>query len=292
MYTANLAAAIAAVEPSMEKSLVCGNQAEPGTESESSEDFSSEDEDKLPKLDYVLKRMADDVQSLYQLSLLVNRPGFKKRYIHSTRDHDHDPRVAHYAYFDLRHVEEKLLQWKKMDKKIANEEEPPAPVSESAPDPIFATGSCEHFLAKRLAVANIKRREQLMYWSRHPDAPPIVPNLALADLRSAAPAAEALVVTAPPQQGPQVNPEDTKSVVAKTVMTKQTFSIVARTDVLDAQTESGPQRTIYAETTVGNMRSNHVPALPKAAKLSPTFECPYCRIKIRSSAVKSRQNWK
>jgi hypothetical protein len=262
---------------------VRGDHAEPGAESESSEDFGSEDEDKLPKLGYVLKRMADDIQSLYQLSLLVNRPGFNQRYIHSTGDHDHDPRVVHYAFFDLRHVEQKLLEWKKVDTKIANEEEPPAPVIESAPDPIFATGSCEHFLAKRLAVANIKRREQLMYWSRHPDVRPAVPELA----------AEApVVVTAPPQQGPQAIPEDTKSIVAKTFVTKQTFSTVARTDLLDAQTESGPQRTIYAETTVGKMRSKRVPALPKAAELGLTFECPYCRIMIRSGAVESRQNWK
>jgi hypothetical protein len=272
---------------------VRGDHAEPGTESESSEDFGSEDEDKLSKLGYVLKRMADDIQTLYQLSLLVNRPGFHQRYIHSTGDHDHDPRVAHYAFFDLRHVEEKLLQWKMVETKIANEEEPPAPVSESAPDPIFATGGCEHFLVKRLAVANIKRREQLMYWSRHPDAPPEVPDLAVANLKSAAPAAEPPVVaTAPPQQGPRAIPEDTKSIVAKTVMTNQTFSTVARTDFLDAQTESGPQRTIYAETTVGNMNSNRVPSLPKAAQLSPTFECPYCHIKVRYSAVESRQNWK
>jgi len=272
---------------------VRGEHAEPGTESESSEDSGSEDEDKLPELGYVLKRMADDVNSLYQLSLLVNRPGFNRRYIHSTGNHDRDPRVAHYAFFDLRHVEQKLLQWKKDDTKIANEEELPAPVSESASDPIFATGRCGYFLTERLAVANTKRREQLMYWSRHPDIPPPAPDLAVADLKSAAPAGEApVVVTAAPQRDPQAIPEDTKSIVAKTVMTKQTFSTVARTDVLDAQTESGPQRTIYAETTVGNMHSNRVPTLPKADELNPTFECPYCRIKILSSAVKSRQNWK
>jgi hypothetical protein len=288
-----LTAAIAAAEPPTEKPLVRGEHADPGTESESSEDSGSEDEEKLPKLGYVLKRMADDIDSLYQLSLLVNRPGFNRRYIHSTGNHDHDPRVAHYAFFDLRHVEQKLLQWKNAHTKIANEEELRAPVIESASDPIFATRGCEYFLTERLAVANTKRREQLMYWSRHPDIPPPAPDLAVADLKSAAPAGEApVVVTAAPQRDPQAIPEDTKSIVAKTVMTKQTFTTVARTDVLDAQTESGPQRTIYAETTVGNMHSNRVPALPKAAELNLTFECPYCRITIRSGAVKSRQNWK
>src|ERR1700753_3622626 len=77
---------------------------------------------RLPKLSLIIRQIAEDIRSLYQVSLLLNRPGFVRHYLHSTRNKNHDPEVAHYKSYDIHHLREKFRQWKHQPKVCGDNE--------------------------------------------------------------------------------------------------------------------------------------------------------------------------
>lgn len=147
-------------------------------------------------------------------------------------------------------------------------------------------------LARRLAKANTRRREQLFYWSKKPDQRP-APVRLMAPERTAAlhpPSSheeELVIVEAPDQHQEEVgNPVSVSSFAGRT------FSLVALTDGYGAQTANGVARTLYAKSTIGQRRSNRVPDLPAAAYQDGEFYCPYCGINLSSAKMQDRQEWK
>ncbi|TAQ89813.1 hypothetical protein B7494_g1858 [Chlorociboria aeruginascens] len=233
----------------------------------------------LPKISSIIRYMAEDIRSLYQISLLLSRPGFSRRYLHSTGKNEYDPRVACYAGFDLQHIKEKVYQWNKEQRGQAN----------------YDMSKDKDILTRRLAKANTKRREQLLYWSRHPDVHPeattgvgnAFPILAADNMLDSG-HDRAQSVSQPPAN----TRLDTESQGPKSATTKMSFSTVAASDIFDTQTKVGPARTIYAESTVGNRRSNRVPEIPKVARENPSFMCPYCHITLDSERMQTRLQWK
>ncbi|KAF2877446.1 hypothetical protein BDV95DRAFT_147432 [Massariosphaeria phaeospora] len=272
-------------------------------EEEESESSSEDDEDEggtrraatLPKLSVVLRCMGDDIKSLQQLSLLLSRPGFSRQYLHSTGKNDVYPEIAHFADFDRRHLEEKLQEWENQHKKV--EEKEPVTTPGMIEDRIAtknASPNNKRLLGERLARANTKRRDQLLHWSRHPEK-----------LHKTTPALDrvadsmAIVIPSSRSEGLPARPHvradpklDTESQGHKSAWTKKTFSTVVVSDHLGPQTTIGPARTIYAESTVGNKRSNRVPDVPREAKTAPTFECPHCHTTLSSETMNNRVEWK
>ncbi|KAK2766116.1 Checkpoint kinase 2 [Arachnomyces sp. PD_36] len=265
---------------------------------EDSESSSEEDESdnvetphiKSPKLSVIFRHIAEDINSLYQMSLLISRPGFNRRYLRSAGKDDYDPRIAPYAYYDLRHISEKIRQWNQSPKCI-NDSELQAP-SEILEHEAAAENTLleEHrFLTQRLAKANTKRREQLLYWSLHPDKPPavfdnILPNHTLEEKLK------------PPARHKEASPAraqvDTEPQESRSTMTKKSFSTVVASDILGTQSTVGPPRTTYAESAVGNKMSNRVPDIPDDARTRLSFECPYCHTTLGSEKMLKRSEWK
>jgi hypothetical protein len=239
----------------------------------------------------VLRHIAEDIDSLYQLSLLITRPGFDRKYLHSTREAEFDSRVAPFRDFDLRHVEEKLQEWRQQKKKI-DDGEPPATPEVVADRPSDSKG----ILIRRLAAANTKRREQLLYWSRHPDR--LATEVGLAEptpdeqIKSGTEHREDLKLTQQTAPLGDAHRMETETQHSKSIMTKYTFSHAAPSDMFGTQTLAGPARTIYAESTVGNKQLNRVPPVPVISQTTPSFECPYCHITLDSELMQSRQEWK
>ncbi|KAF2015912.1 hypothetical protein BU24DRAFT_422223 [Aaosphaeria arxii CBS 175.79] len=230
---------------------------------------------KSPRLNSVLRHIADDVDSLYQLSHLIIRPGFIRKYLHSTRGKDFDARVAPFYQYDIRHVEEKFQEWRQSKKGLDERE------LVTTPDVIVGrSAGSEPILIQRLALANTKRREQLLYWSRHPDR--VESELDLAMDKSS--------VQHPTDSGSiQRDRTETESQYSKSIKTRHTFSNIAASDIFGKQTVAG---TLYAETNVGNKRLNRVPPVPSSSRVVPSFECPYCHSMLDSQVMQSRQEWK
>ncbi|KAF2107478.1 hypothetical protein BDV96DRAFT_653819 [Lophiotrema nucula] len=246
----------------------------------------------------IARHINEDIDSLFQISVLISRPGFVRRYIHSTQESEWDPRVMHFLEFDVSHVEAKILDWGRIQD--SGEDEHTA-----TPEIIDSRSTLHGFsdtlkeLALRLARANTKRREQLLYWVKHPDSSSI-PTKASKSSNTA----EAISpsVDAKPESNSNnpsnegevtpLAPVKVKSEGGRSITTTQTFSTAFVTDLFGTQTVAGPERTIYAESTVGNKRSNRVPDVPPGAKNDETFECPYCHLTLQSKQMEDRTEWK
>jgi hypothetical protein len=111
----------------------------------------------------ILRQVNADMDLLTQMSVLMRRPGFNRKYLHSTGMAKLDSRVAMYNEHDLLHIEEKLLHWQKQIFRCDDNE------TVATPDWLMQRASLEgspggkHALLQRLATANTRRREQLLY---------------------------------------------------------------------------------------------------------------------------------
>lgn len=244
---------------------------------------------KKPPTWHILRQIEEDIRSLFQISFLVKRPGFTRQYVHSTNQTKWDRRVEHYVEFDRNYVQEKLLDWNSTPKR---QEEEQIATPELLSERVSISGSLAS-LMERISRANTKRREQLFYWSKHPDQNP------------AAVGSEPRITKAKSVQGSEDNKRDgmkqkrpkdegdtTKSEYGKSMMSKQTFSTRVVSDKLGAMTVAGPARTIYAESTTGRRMSNRVPEVPSTSLRQKAFECPYCHLELNSVLMRNRQEWK
>ena len=249
-----------------------------------------------PRVESLLVSVSESIDPLFRFSILLARPGLQRRYIHSTGKADFDPRIAHFEHYDLKHTQEKLHQWANGLKCIEDDEIETSPeiLDLRTTHSILPDRNLES-LSKRLARANTKRREQLIYWGRHPDLPP------LSQIQK--PTAEVRMLpdgpSAPPQPAAVISPRvnssqasETATQIPPSIMTIQSFSQVAVSVQLDSESVGGPPRTIYTESTSGKQSSTRVPDIPKSALESARFDCPYCHTQLQSSAMLSRHNWK
>jgi hypothetical protein len=77
----------------------------------------------------------------------------------------------------------------------------------------------------------------------------------------------------------------------KSVISKQSFSTAAVSDIHDTKTNVRP-RTVYAPTAICQGRSNSVPHPPKTEDGKFTFPCPYCGMTLESSEMQNRATWR
>lgn len=261
----------------------------------------------LPKVTFLVQRVVEQIRSLYDLSALLRRPTVSNKYIRSAEEAGKLPLgeaaslQQAFAAADYDHVLEKVRQWRgltKCDKGVATAGE--GAVTEAMT--VDKGEGCEDilWLCQRLSEANSRRREQLAYWIRHPYDPE-------ADRTTEDPLRD-VAAKAPSRGGPQgdghnesqllmsyAKPPDTvirpAAAPSLSIMSRQTFSTVAVSDVYDTKTNTRA-RTVYAPTAAGGFRSASVPAPPKVAEDNPSFTCPYCGTVLKSDDMRDRQTWK
>ncbi|KAI8632051.1 hypothetical protein F5Y19DRAFT_422956 [Xylariaceae sp. FL1651] len=275
----------------------------------SDSDCSTDNEDasqrrKMPKIRLFVQQIADQIRSLHDISSLLRRPTVTNKFIRSVNV---EPKITTlqglddlhldgaFELYDAKHILEKVLQWRGLGKSTQSinfYDEAVSPVNNA---PNHQEIEYIQWFCQRLARANTRRREQLQYWKRHPYGPKqIVTNANVMrdlnitqgivplkrqeeDLRSQASTLKPL--------DPHVSHEGPKS-----VLSKQSFSTVALSDVHDTMTNTRP-RTTYAPTAVGQDRAISVPEPPRTKYTEITFPCPYCGT-ILSSESTTKQLWK
>ena len=207
--------------------------------------------------------------------------------------------------FDCEHVLEKVRQWNglaKSAKNISYEDEEPLSSDQIQGRTDLDIDCCEDItaLCQRLANANTRRREQLQYWTGHPD------NLTAHETISAPPTLDVLMKETPvpeaeragePQsQVPTIKPSDQNHLrqndEARSSLSKQSFSTVAKSAIFETKTQSGRPRTVYAQSIAVKGRQNRVPNAPTPPKGSFFFLCPYYGMKLIGREMEDRQTWK
>ncbi|ORY12687.1 hypothetical protein BCR34DRAFT_287730 [Clohesyomyces aquaticus] len=281
---------------------------DPGSDSDSSEVTSSSEgegpdeeieKDRTPtrpRISALLDDLSENIDTLFRFLQLLNRPGLHRRYVHSTGRNEFDPRVVHFKAHDLRHVQEKLIFWGQERKRLEENE------SEAGPEildirrttAMFPTRNVE-LLCERLAKANTKRREQLLYWKRHPDVAPtsqVLPGEVEAGPPPSLPSVVVQPIVLTAARSPKSEKADTASRVSPSTTSKQSFSHATISERLDSQTVTGAPRTLYAESTTGRRSATRVPNLPDGALTNVYFDCPYCQTQLDSLKMSNRLNWK
>ena len=243
---------------------------------------------RLSRLESIVRDVSEQMKLLHEASALLQRPGMTGRYLRSNKLHEIvDGGLHEFVPFDCGHVREKLVQW--YDYWAAhNQEGYKGRIYSSAAD-VQPSES----LVLRLAMANIKRRRQLRYWLRHPDAPestPVVVNIE--------PKVESQL---PPLPSTPVIDDNTAAEVhtkapapsqtARTATTRVSFSTAVISDMNIAH-EDETALTQYEESVVGHFMSTRVPSVPRASRTSEEFECPYCGLQLNSALMKKKRAWK
>jgi hypothetical protein len=267
----------------------------------SDSDCDTEDGDhephKVSKITWLVQHAFAQIQSLFYLSSLLRHPSFTGRYLRSVNPKDRgDPLKQEpslnfcFSTSDFKHVCEKVRQWYGLGKSVASmsyELEEPA-----SPDQIQARGGIDTELSEdviglcqRLANANTRRREQLQYWAEHSDIPMteiIVPEMKPASTSKYQPS----TIKLPYQNHVKQNND------ARSSLSKQSFSTVARSAVYETKTQSGRPRTAYAPSAAQHGQASRVPDAPLPPKDILSFLCPYCGMKLDSHDMGERQAWK
>lgn len=130
----------------------------------------------VSKIPILVKHAFEQIQLLYHMSILLNRPGLSRRYLRSTNKNKENLTLPHFSEFDYMHICEKLQQWKgelkfimgeEGKKEIATTAEDIKKRKNAVPSPSDQT----ELLCRRLAISNTKRRDQLQNWANNPDRP-------------------------------------------------------------------------------------------------------------------------
>ncbi|KAI1822191.1 hypothetical protein F4861DRAFT_410031 [Xylaria intraflava] len=278
----------------------------------SDSDYSTDDGDepqhhRIPKIRLLVRQIADQIRSLHDISSLLRRPTVSDKFIRSKKA---DPKAATlqepdrfypdgiFGIFDYNHIFEKVLQWRGLNKSLQNVDfsiEDGAPVGNALNNQQIEDIG---WLCQRLARANTKRREQLQYWKSHPyeskqsftgiepdseiDLDILVRGITPVKRQKDEESRSQVSTIKPPD--PHVLHEGPKS-----ILSKQSFSTVAFSDVHDTGTNIRA-RTIYAPTAIGQDRAISVPGPPKMDQ-DTNFRCPYCGMSLGSEYSK-RQLWK
>ncbi|RWA09194.1 hypothetical protein EKO27_g5903 [Xylaria grammica] len=249
-------------------------------------DYSTENDDeserrKMPKICLYFQQIVEQIGSLHEISSLLRRPTVTNKFIRSTNlgleattlqgSGTIDLNSA-FGIFDNSHILEKVTQWRGLGKSLQSvvfSDEAVALVSDTLDYPEVRD---IRWFCQRLARANTRRREQLQYWKTHPYDPAQVMTSAnsIVNVHVAQVEDSRSQVSTLKPSNPHVSHEGPKSIVSK-----QSFSTVAVSDVQDAGTNVRP-RTVYAPTVTGKDRPISIPRPPKTKDGETNFPCPYC----------------
>ncbi|KAI2618440.1 hypothetical protein GGR54DRAFT_605477 [Hypoxylon sp. NC1633] len=258
-----------------------------GTDSDCDSEGSVEHEhDRPSRIQSLVQQAFEQIRSLYDLSALLRRPKIADKYIRSvdskadttTLDNSGSlPLDISFSTYDESHVLEKVLQWRGLTKNglaVKFDDESVATIGKT-----LQSHGVEDIMwfCQRLARANTRRREQLRYWVDHPYdyKQDTVAQVQKHEYRSEVSKFKLLNPNAP----------------SKSILSRQSFSTAAVSDVHDTKTNVRP-RTTYAPTAIGQGRFNSVPDPPKPENGKTTFSCPYCGMTLESSEMRNRQSWK
>jgi hypothetical protein len=223
----------------------------------------------------------EHIRSLYKVSALLRRPKVQDKYIRSVTKDSGRQRALHFAAWDQEHVAEKMWQWA-LDLNVKYESR------------IGGT----NYICARAAAANMRRREQLSYWQKHPDVTekakqtPKEPGeetfVDRLKQRLRPPGIEVLLSTSLLDSDlPQM-----MTTLETSQKTAQSFSTVAQSVLNDNETFSGRPKTIYAPSMVGASRGARVPNPPSQLEGTVNFECPYCLTTLNWKSMQQRVLWK
>lgn len=218
-----------------------------------------------------------------------------EEYIKSSDGHT-DHLVDAFRRHDSDHVWEKLRQWQSPSSLDRSEESTAESLTPESQYPSVDHASDDMtILAQRLASANTRRREQLQYWTRHPDRAneqqqqqsSIIrePSTALVTNVQADSDAQIMRTT-------QVQHPMSESTSAKASATS--FSSVPLSTIDDNLTAARTPRTEYTSSQHGHTVSKtRVPDLPpKTSDGTLTMNCPYCFTELEHAAMQDRNIWK
>ena len=245
----------------------------------------------------LMAHMQEQITLLYHIAVLLSRPQLSGRYLKSTSD---NRQASPMEMYDRAHIEEKQQLWIALfnaendtEERVQSEDLSPkssrAKVYETWEDePTVSQNEMEarektrekddsRGIILRLARANNRRREQLIYWERHPFSKNIeeVASVTNEDLRV---------------RLQDLDIERPKSLTSAS--TKQNFSDVAKSAFDERKTVSGRPRTIYASSVITGRQSARVPNVPRAAFEEDEVECPFCHVMLDSATMQSRMSWK
>lgn len=212
---------------------------------------------KARRILHLLAIIVDHIQSLFQVSALLRRPTIPNKYLRSSSKKATTEIESQFYDWDLAHIIEKRRFW-------INQQKWDVPVEKNEVE--------GNYLLQRLAIANVKRREQFHYWQVHPAQRSVIklPNKPI-DLNTVT----TTLNPVPTRQLPGT--AGPRSEISKPSHgTKQSFSTVAKSDLNDSVTFSGRPRTVYVSSTKGGKYVLRVPPVPKVIDESPTLKCPYC----------------
>ena len=247
---------------------------------------------KMSKLALMMRDISEQIKVLYEASALLKRPSMAGRYLRSNRsDEFGDGLLPEFVPFDVGHVREKLVEWYN-HWASSNQEghtgrvsflEWTAQAEMEVPEPLIY----------RLASSNIKRRKQLNYWRGRSDAPEstvietkVEPQEETQN--SASPAMSSIdKITVPAPHEGSLAP----SRMGETATSRVTFSTAVVSD-MNVTRKTAEVRTYYEESVAGRFAPVTVPPLPRAAHIHEMFECPYCRLNLRSILMRERRAWK
>lgn len=247
---------------------------------------------KLSKLALTLRDISQQIKVLYEASALLERPSMAGRYLRSNRSDEFDDGILpKFIPFDVSHVREKLVEWYN-HWASGNQEGYTGRISSSE---WIAQADMEvsESLIYRLASSNAKRRKQLKYWLEHSDAPEstvietkVWPQDGIQ--KSASPVISPIDnITIPSPHKGSLAP----SQMGKTATSKFTFSTAVVSD-MNVSRKTAEVRTYYEESVAGRFAPVTVPLLPRAAHIHDRFECPYCKLALRSMLMRDRRAWK
>ncbi|ETS76425.1 hypothetical protein PFICI_11812 [Pestalotiopsis fici W106-1] len=241
----------------------------------------------------------ENINELYRLKTLLQKPRLKGRYLHSRRSYRNLPGYQQ----DYQHVRQKINFWRTKpsgdpdEEEAADDHETQQSAEEAPDDPgismdeLMERQNAEDAslhdmddLCRRLAAANSKRRKQLWYWESHPY---------LDD-------AEKLLDMEPPKPFRKTDPIGLNTTDAdsfKPPTTAHTFSTAARSAIFPESRDRNNQEeagTVYEPSVLGGSgRSKlRIPDAPLAAEGENTIECPYCHISLSTDKISNRVGWK
>ncbi|KAI1426141.1 hypothetical protein F5Y12DRAFT_784217 [Xylaria sp. FL1777] len=227
----------------------------------------------------ILGAVFESIDQLYQLNNLIRRPRLTNRYLDNTQSSISQP-----CKQDLHHVRRKLAQWRKErdDEILPDEDEEEAQkiaqrlediTEQIVPHEVIANRQSaeekdhllDGILSRRLAIANMKRREQFSYWDAHPDR----------------------IVSETTQLVPQQETD--------LLSTASTFPSANMSAILLDQPplhQNEAIYTMYVPTLVGNSTRLRIPELLLSNYTGTTLLCPYCHTTLPVAKMKVRSNWR
>lgn len=229
-------------------------------------------------LNRILKAITEDVRCLYRISILLQRPAIRDKYIRSISKKEE---TTTFYFWDRLHILEKATQWAR-------------DVAKSSNTANITTISSDHPLIDRLAMANCRRREQLLYWKSHPDRPSIVNNhgSVVPILQDRTLKLDSRSQIGKSAVGQMQLERVTSKTDTKTQRTHQSMSTVAASALDEDDLNVDVVHTVYASSSKGWATVLKVPEVPKPTGNDKTFDCPYCFAKLNTQMMQQRVRWK